>query len=135
MEERGAEERCQDMTAFAQRQPSSRASRRVPARVGSVHRGAQPVDMLRRVDRRAHRSVEGGSELDASRAWASDEDVARACDALARVDGCCEHIHTGADGGWSPVQARAGLGWGHGTHTACRGENLVKDLAKLKVYM
>ena len=102
----------------------------MPARVGSVHRGAQPVDMLRRVDRPAHRSVEGGSELDASRAWASPKDVCRASDDARTVAGCCEHIHTGADGAWSPVQARAGLGWGHGTHTACRGENLVKDLAE-----
>ena len=92
MEERGAEERCQDRTAFAQRHSSSRASRGVPARVGSVHREAQPVDMLRRVDRPAHRSVEGGSELDASRAWASPKDVCRAFDA-GTVDGCYEDVH------------------------------------------
>ena len=92
MEERGAEERCQDRTAFAQRHASSRESRRVPARVGSVHREAQPVDMLRRVNRPAHRSVEGGSELDASRAWASPKDVCRAFDA-GTVDGCYEDVH------------------------------------------
>ena len=109
MEERGAEERCQDRTAFAQRHASSRASRRVPARVGSVHRGAQPVDMLRRVDRRAHRSVEGGSELDASRAWASDKDVARASDDASTVDGCYEDVHHRRRWGVVPVKARAGL--------------------------
>ena len=73
-------------------QASSRASTRVPVRVGTCTRGAQPAAMLRRVDRRAHRSVEGGSELDASRAWASPKDVCRAFDA-GTVDGCYEDVH------------------------------------------
>ena len=38
-------------------------------------------------------------------------------------------------GGWSPVEARAGLGWWHGTHTACQSESWVKILCEVKENM
>ena len=98
--------------------------------VGACTRGARVHRDVAPCRQRAHRSVEGGSELDASRAWASPKDVCRAFDDAGTVDGCCEHIHNRRRWGVVPVEARVGLGWGHGTHTACRGENLVKDLAK-----
>ena len=92
MEERGAEERCLNMTAFGPDKQAQSMSRRVPVLVDEHILGAEPVENVAPCRQRAHRSVEGGSELDASRAWASPKDVCRAFDA-GTVDGCYEDVH------------------------------------------
>ena len=54
------------------------------------------------------RSVEGGSELDASRAWASAKDVYRAADAQARSTDVATTSTTGAGGESTPPRPALG---------------------------
>ena len=108
MEERGAESGAvQDCFLVRDKQAQS-MSRRVPVLVDACTRSARVRGMLRRVDRRAHRSVEGGSELDASRAWASPKDVYRASDAQARSMDVASTSTTGAGGASSPSRPALG---------------------------